>query len=156
MSDDDNVIQLPRGVRANNIGNIRKTSTVWQGETTNEYEKSFEVFKKPEDGLRALMIVLLNYHRKYHLDTVQSIINRWAPPHENDTGSYVRAVCWRVGVKADQKINLFDESILISLAKAIAIHENGRPPKTYPDAWYSSALYESAARKAFEAVGYYA
>jgi len=148
------VIKLPRGIRNNNPGNLRKSVTKWQGETENDYEKAFEVFKTPVDGLRALMIVLLNYQKKYNLDTVRSIINRWAPPHENDTGAYISRVCWGCGVKPDQKVNLFDQGMLISMAKAIVTHENGRSPKTYPEAWYKTSIYETAAGKAYDAIGW--
>lgn len=147
-----NVVQLPRGIRNNNPGNIRKTVTHWRGETISEFERSFETFDTPVNGIRATMLLLLNYYLKYQLSTVQSIINRWAPPHENDTGAYAAAVAKKLGVKTTDRINLFNRDTLITISGAIFVHENGRPPASYPPEWYAPALYEQAADLAYNAV----
>ncbi len=55
-------------------------------------ETRFCVFRSPEWGIRALVKIIQTYERKYSLDTVRGIINRWAPPVENDTGSYISQV----------------------------------------------------------------
>lgn len=140
--------KMPRGVRNNNPGNIRKTPINWQGETESDREKEFEVFERPEDGLRALMKLLLTYYAKYQLDTVHSIINRWAPPVENATDAYAFSVAKRLGVRRTDVIDVTDPRILKALAQAIVIHENGHPPKTYPDAWYPDAIYDLAVSRA--------
>ena len=137
--------RYPKGIRQNNAGNIRNTSIVWQGEITDKEE--FEVFDTPVHGLRALMKVLLSYNRKYGLNTVRAIINRWAPPIENDTGSYQEHVAKALGVGVDDVI-LLTKVNLIRLAQAITRHENGRPPKGYPFYWYEDGVYEEAASMA--------
>lgn len=119
----------PRGVRNNNPGNIDRSGTPWQGEDRSDaarrQEPRFCVFFSPEAGFRALAKVLLTYRRRYGLDTVSSIIARWAPPRENDTGAYVREVSRAVGVGTNERLAMDDAQVLFGLAKAIARHENG-------------------------------
>ncbi|MEB1611440.1 structural protein P5 [Xanthomonas arboricola] len=100
----------PRGVRNNNPGNIDRTGVAWQGEdriaAARAREARFAVFDTPEYGFRALVKTLLTYQRKHGLRTVRDIINRWAPPVENDSGAYARQVATALGVDVDQRINL--------------------------------------------------
>jgi hypothetical protein len=56
---------------------------------------------------------------------VRGIINRWAPPVENDTSAYVMQVSAALGVKPDDVINVKDRATMFGIAKAIAKHENG-------------------------------
>ena len=139
----------PKGIFSNNPGNIRSTKTEWQGEVTDSQE--FEVFESPEYGLRALMKLLISYNKKYGLDTVRSLINRWAPPSENDTGSYQEHVAKVLCLGVDDVIKL-NRSTLIKIAKAIVRHENGRPPKDTPFYWYDDATYNKAADMALEGI----
>ncbi|WP_372165356.1 structural protein P5 [Xanthomonas euvesicatoria] len=119
----------PRGVRNNNPGNIDRTGVAWQGEdrtaAARAREARFAVFDTPEYGFRALVKTLLTYQRKHDLRTVRGIINRWAPPVENDTGAYVREVAKALGVEVDQRISVEAPATAFQLAKAIAKHENG-------------------------------
>lgn len=119
----------PRGVRNNNPGNIDRSGTLWQGEDRSDAacrrESRFCVFVSPEYGFRALAKVLLTYQRKYGLRTVRQMIGRWAPPNENDTGSYVHAVAAAIGVAPDQVVDAARRTVMLPLAKAIARHENG-------------------------------
>ena len=134
----------PRGIRNNNPGNIRKSAIKWQGLRRTPFDPEFAEFTKPVYGLRALMKILLTYYRKYNLNSVQSIINRWAPPHENATDHYAGHVASRLKVKRTDPLVISDPKILIALAKAITRHENGQPPKSIPKDWYPEALYEEA------------
>ena len=63
---------------------------------------------------------------------MQEIINRWAPPVENDTGAYVSQVAKVVGVSPTEPLNLDDDLIMAKLVTAIIWHENGVQP--YPAA----------------------
>lgn len=120
-------MSLPRGIRNNNPGNIRKGEK-WQGLSEIQYDSSFCVFVSPEWGIRALCRILRNYQKKYGLNDVRSIINRFAPPIENDTDSYVYSVCKQIGVSEYDKIKLSDNKIMLNLLKAIIKHENGIQP----------------------------
>lgn len=138
---------IPRGIRNNNPGNIRKSDVLWVGKVTGE-DPDFETFDTPVRGLRALMMTLLTYYRRHGLDTVQAIINRWAPPSENDTGSYASAVAAELGVAVRDKIAVTAPTTLMALALAIVCHENGNPPTGQPEGWYEPAVYDRACRMA--------
>lgn len=122
-----------RGERNNNPGNIDRNSTKWKGMADDQSKDSrFVVFAAPVWGIRALAKVLLTYSRVYpqdtpqDIDTVREIINRWAPPVENDTGAYVNAVAREVGTSSTEPIDVTDESVMLKLVRAIIRHENGR------------------------------
>lgn len=114
-----------RGERNNNPGNIRK-GPAWQGLAEDQSRDSaFAVFSAPEYGIRALGKLLQNYQSQ-GLNTVRSIINKYAPSSENDTGAYVNAVASQVGVGANDAVDLHDTATLTSMVNAIIKHENGR------------------------------
>ena len=153
-------ILLPRGIRNNNPGNLRLSKTAWlgqkpapacakpglrSGEGRPQIDQDFIEFTTALYGLRALMKVLLTYYFKYNLDTAECIINRFAPPHENATDSYIHHVAKALGVRRAEKIDLASKPVLTALARAIVLHENGRPPKGWPSGWYASDLYDKAA-----------
>ncbi len=121
-------MRRPRGIRNNNPGNIRKSNIKWQGLAQEQTDVAFYQFTRAEYGIRALCRVLRTYQRKYGLNDVRSIINRFAPPVENDTDSYVYAVAKALGVSSNISINLEDRETMIKLLKAIIKHENGQQP----------------------------
>ena len=50
-------------------------------------------------GWRAAFILLgRTYYEKYHLNTIQKIISRWAPACENKTDAYMMYVSINVGI----------------------------------------------------------
>lgn len=116
--------KTPRGIRNNNPGNIRKSQIDWIGEIDGS-DESFETFDTMENGIRALGKLILNYDKKYGLRTIQGIIDRWAPPTENNTDAYVAAVAARVGVSASTELDLRNQHTLSKLVYAIICHENG-------------------------------
>jgi hypothetical protein len=116
---------LPRGYRNNNPLNIRKSPQEYRGEITGE-DKSFKTFSTMGYGFRAAFVIMRTYMRKYKLDTVEKIINRWAPPSENDTAGYIRFVCTHSGRKPTEVIYFTPED-LIPIVLAMAHQENGLP-----------------------------
>lgn len=121
---------MTRGERNNNPGNIdRQPGVHWVGQSADQSgDPRFVVFDEAKYGIRALAKVLLTYFKKHGLNTVRRIINRWAPPNENDSAAYVNHVAQQLGVGADAQIDLFDGDILAGLVKAIIAHENGDMP----------------------------
>ncbi|HHS9706495.1 TPA: hypothetical protein ACTW9I_000684 [Raoultella planticola] len=117
----------PRGVRNNNPGNLEASSSnPWVGQTGSDGR--FAKFETPEHGIRALGRNLISYQRQ-GIDTVSDIINRWAPPSDNnDTTAYIKAVCAQLGVTADQPIDASNPDTLQALCAAIIKHENGSQP----------------------------
>jgi hypothetical protein len=118
----------PRGIRDNNPGNIRLSSTVWQGQSAQQTDVVFVQFDTPEYGIRALSHILDSYSNKHGLHTVASIINRYAPPVENQTGAYVQAVANAAGVAPDAVISVANYKP--ALIAGIIQHENGQQPYT--------------------------
>lgn len=122
----------PRGIRNNNPGNIDyNKNNAWKGQVGIEdgvAKPRFAKFDTPQNGVRALAKLLLTYQKKYKLYTPEQILNRWAPPQENDTGAYAQQVARALGVNSNERINLDDEATLFKLVKAIIKHENGSLP----------------------------
>ncbi|HAO1322249.1 TPA: hypothetical protein IHD35_000568 [Escherichia coli] len=116
-----------RGIRNNNPGNLEfSKSNPWSGQTGDDGR--FAKFETPEHGIRALGRNLLSYQRQ-GIDTVSDIINRWAPPSDNNnTDAYIKAVCAQLGVTADQQLDASNPDTLKALCAAIIHHENGSQP----------------------------
>lgn len=140
----------PRSVRNNNPGNIEHSpNNKWVGILADEYrnaaqlaEKRFEVFESPVYGFRALAMLMQAYQDRYKCHTVRDIINRWAPPVENNTAAYVNAVAKFVGVRADDPIDVHQYDYMRPLVQAIAEHETGAGYK------WSPAMIDEGLRRA--------
>lgn len=131
-----------RGIRNNNPGNIDyNPRNAWQGQLGLEVGSAkprFARFDSPENGIRALAKLLINYRGKdgmpgvggKGIDTVLETINRWAPSNENDTSAYAKAVAQKIGVQITDVIDIRDLQVLRGIVTAIITHENGGNP--YP------------------------
>lgn len=124
-------MSLPRGIRNNNPGNIRWGSK-WQGLIPEQErtDQSFCQFVDPVYGIRAIVKVMFSYRDKYGLNTIETIINRYAPPIENNTQGYIQRVCTKLGVQLDEPIELTDK-VLYWIIKAICGVENGNEYTNY-------------------------
>lgn len=116
-----------RGIRNNNPGNLEYSKTnPWVGQTGDDGR--FAKFETPEHGIRALGRNLLSYQRQ-GIDTVSDIINRWAPPSDNNnTDAYIQAVCSQLGVTPNQPLDASNPDTLKALCASIIQHENGSQP----------------------------
>jgi hypothetical protein len=123
----------PIGLRNNNPGNIRSGN-------------GFAEYATPQAGLNALGKNLVAYQDKHGINTVSGIVNRWAPPSENNTGSYVADVSKQTGFGANQQLDLHNPAVLAPLISAITKHENGQNP-------YSPEMIQQAANAAAQGVG---
>ncbi len=117
--------ELPRGLRNNNPGNIRRNSDVFQGEVNPSRDKDFKQFKSMAYGYRAVFKILSNYHRVYKLTTIRKMISRWAPENENNTAAYVSLVSSYSGIGPDDLLN-FDREQMIRIVAGMSKVENGR------------------------------
>lgn len=117
--------ELPRGLRNNNPGNIRRNSEVFQGEVNPSRDKEFKQFKSMAHGYRAVFKILSNYYNKYRLTTIRKMISRWAPENENNTAAYVSLVSSYSGIGADDLLN-FDREQMIRIVAGMSRVENGR------------------------------
>ncbi|TRO33859.1 structural protein P5 [Pseudomonas putida] len=146
---------LPRGVRNFNPGNIDyNPRNAWNGQLGLELGVAtprFARFDSPENGIRALGKLLINYRGKDGMpgvggpgiDTVRETISRWAPGNENNTEAYIAAVTAKLGVKANDVINIKDVRTLRVFVGAIIAHECAN--YRYPDAVFNEGIRRALA-----------
>ena len=122
---------MTRGLRNNNPLNIRRVAGQrWKGQEPPSNsplkgeDREFVRFSSMEWGLRTAFCILNTYRRKYKAVCVEDIINRWAPPSENDTRKYVETVCRLTGFGGKERLV---ESQLPALVHAMAFVECGAP-----------------------------
>lgn len=116
---------LPRGLRNNNPLNIRIGNT-WLGEREHPADLEFEEFVTLAYGVRAAFIILRRYIRRYHLNTVRLIVERWAPRTENETEKYIQFVCKDTGLMPDAAIQYEDKETMCKIVDAMAFIECGK------------------------------
>lgn len=115
----------PRGIRNNNPLNIRKGNN-WQGERHPQKDKDFEEFENLEMGLRAGFIILRHYMNMHPpVNTVRTIIQRWAPASENDTERYADFVCKKAILSPDTPIKFSEKNVVCRLIWAMCWMECG-------------------------------
>lgn len=110
----------------NNPLNIRFNPTNnWQGQLTEN--KGFCVFKNKAYGFRAGYRILCTYIRN-GIDTLESIIERWAPPSENNTEKYIQFVEHETIIPRDLQLtnnSIHDYWTIIIILQAMAKMECG-------------------------------
>lgn len=118
---------MARGYRNNNPGNIRCSDVTYKGEKPST-DVSFKQFTSMAWGYRAMFILLDTYRLKYGLKTLQQLLNRYAPPSENDTTEYVNFVSSRTKIADISAVDTRDEKQMIPIVAAMARMENGSDP----------------------------
>lgn len=83
----------------------------------------FAKYTDEESGWGAARRQLSLYYTRDKLDTISGIINKWAPPSENDTKSYIAQVSKAMGIGENDKLNLSDPAIMAKLSSYMARHE---------------------------------
>ncbi|WP_272676772.1 structural protein [Providencia sp. PROV076] len=132
--------KMARGERNNNPGNIDyNPANKWQGQLPHDpiVESRFCRFQSAEYGIRAIYKLLQTYQRKYGLNSVSAIINKYAPPIENNTSGYINRAAADIGVGINDRIDTSNKTVGIALATAIVSVELGYQP-------YSEAVFEKA------------
>lgn len=96
---------MTRGQRNSNPLNIRRVAgTVWRGQAAEQDDPEFVRFRTPAWGIRAAFCILETYREKYKVVCIDDIIRRWAPPSENDTDAYIKAVCKATGYGGKERL----------------------------------------------------
>lgn len=98
----------------NNPGNIRIPGST-----------QFQVFPTQQAGLDAIGDLLTRYQDVYHLNTISSMINRYAPPIENNTAGYIQTVAAKLGVGPNDPIDMHDPKTRQAMTEAIVGVEQG-------------------------------
>jgi hypothetical protein len=125
---------LPRGLRNNNPGNLihsagGKLLPPYTGEVRPPKDSRFRTFSSMPYGYRAMFVLLKTYNNR-GVDTIEKIINTWAPPVENATSSYIANVEKQTGINRYTKLNINDQSSYKKIVAAISKVENGLPART--------------------------
>ena len=112
-----------RGMRNNNPGNLNFAG---QAGATKEGGPNgrFARFGSMDEGVAALARQLQLYAGR-GIDTVRGIIGKYAPPGENNTEAYVGSIMKRMGVGADQHLDLKNLTVLREMIGGISTVENG-------------------------------
>lgn len=140
------------GVRLNNPGNIEWGSP-WQGLVPraqsryygngNAQQMRFCEFTEAAFGIRAIAVTLTTYFDKRKandgskIDTIQEVVERWAPAFENNVKAYAnhvqKVMCEEVGVcvAATSILDFHDYETMRGLVVGIIAHEN--KGYRYPD-----------------------
>ena len=134
---------LPKGIRNNNPGNIRISSTEWQGKipVSQNHDGAFEQFVTFAYGIRAMIKNLQSYQRNRGLNTLYQIISTWAPAADNNnTSAYIQKVSLETGINPNQTLNVNDAQTMRKVVKAMAKVENGREAITDPQFNYAWSI----------------
>lgn len=78
-------------------------------------------------GYRAMFVLLHTYQIKHNRHTLREMISRWAPPSENHTENYIRAVATAAKVSPDQPLDTKSRETMIPVVSAMSAVENGEP-----------------------------
>ena len=116
---------MSRGLANCNPGNIRQSKVRYKGEVRPSRDPAFKQFESMPWGYRAIFVLLDTYRIRHGLDTIRGMISRWAPPSENRTEAYIRAVAADTGIDPDEPLDTLDPATMIPLAAAISRVENG-------------------------------
>nr|DAW55761.1 MAG TPA: virion protein [Caudoviricetes sp.] len=129
-----------RGIRNMNPGNIRLGES-WLGLRMKQTDPDFCQFTSMIYGCRALLKLLRTYVEKRGCTTIRKVVERWAPPSENDTSSYVLSVAAACRRDPDERLPVdVDPLIYLDLARAIARHECGPEAEgIWDDVWEAAA-----------------
>ncbi|MDE6046232.1 MAG: structural protein P5 [Alistipes sp.] len=128
---------MARGLTNRNPGNIRRSAVRYRGEVQPSRDPAFKQFETMAWGYRAIFVLLDTYRVRHGLRTLAEMIARWAPPTENRTDAYIRAVAERTGLPADRPLNTRDRATMIPVAAAISRVENGvdADPREVEQGW---------------------
>lgn len=110
-----------------NPTNIRYSKeNKWQGSFGDD-GTGFESFEDMASAFRATGIILQNYNSNHfnHEMTLRQMINRWAPPSENDTESYIKFMEQTTGFNDTDIIDTGDYEVLVKVIKAMTKLEIG-------------------------------
>jgi len=110
------------GQRINNPLNIRQYDQGFLGETGED--SGFVSFEDPMYGVRAADRVLTTYGTKRGINTIRGLINRFAPPSENETRNYVNYISDQLGIDPDAEVDLSDPEMRARILSPMAMMES--------------------------------
>ena len=119
---------MSRGLKNRNPGNIRISKTIYVGEVVPSQDKAFKQFEDMAHGYRAMFVLLHTYQKKYGINTIRGIINRYAPPEDNNkTENYIKMVSKESCIAPDTKCTFTFKELIFPIVCAMSKVENGIP-----------------------------
>nr|WP_306815447.1 structural protein P5 [Alistipes timonensis] len=80
-------------------------------------------------GYRAMFVLLHTYRVRHGYRTLREMISRYAPPMENHTENYIRAVAAGAQVSPDEPLDTRSGERMIPVIAAMSRVENGTPAR---------------------------
>lgn len=115
--------QQTPGERNCNPLNVKKSSIKWHGKTEGD-DPIFESFKDCYYGYRAGLICLYKHYRMGS-NTVNLLINKWAPSSENHICDYVNYVSF-LSPLAPNRVFFWSYSSVYLIMYRMCVFENGK------------------------------
>lgn len=134
---------FPRGIRNFNPGNIENGPFARSQPGYVGSDGRFAQFDTMDHGIDAQSALLHSYGNK-GLNTLNAIINRYAPSSDNNnTNAYASFVSKKMGVDPNQPLDMNDPNVRRNIAMAMGRFENGMSPVD-PRSWQASAKPQPA------------
>ena len=122
LSNGDNIERIGGTIawRNNNPGCIRYSAHAVELGATGR-ANGFAIFPDEGTGMRAIGTLLRS--EKYRDLSIGAAITKYAPPHENDTDSYIKKLCNMTGLSNNLKIRDLNDEQMTRVVNAIRIIE---------------------------------
>lgn len=122
--------KISRGERNCNPLNLVK-GIQWKGLRPEQTDSRFCQFQSMKYGWRAALMNIRSYisganGKRQPADTIEKIITRWAPPNENNTEAYIKAVSEAVSIDRRTRVKWRDRALVCAIVKAMAKQECGK------------------------------
>ncbi|HEY9059373.1 MAG TPA: hypothetical protein VIO64_02540 [Pseudobacteroides sp.] len=108
-----------RSWRNNNPGNLKYGSFASSNGAIGT-DGQFAIFPNYDTGYNAKKTLITTTYRDY---TIEAMMNKYAPPSENDTAAYIRYIVSKTGMPASTYIRDMNSSQLNSLLDAMKQYE---------------------------------
>lgn len=76
-------------------------------------------------GYRAMFVLLHTYAARHGCRSIRQMIGRYAPPSENHTENYIRAVATGASITPDQPLDTKNRETMTPIVAAMSGVENG-------------------------------
>ncbi len=123
VGNDGNIYEASGGSRAwrnNNPGNLEYGSFARDNGAIGT-DGRFAIFPDTTTGFNAMADLLST--SSYQKLTIEGVINRYAPPSENNVENYLKAIERQTGFTCSTPMNQLSKDNLLNLAKAMSRHE---------------------------------
>jgi hypothetical protein len=138
-------VQSKPGPANNNPANLKDDGSPWQGKI-GVLPNHLVQFDSLQNGLRAAALNLLNQRCLHRMDTVETIIRKYAKTRR-DPQKYINSIHTWMGTAPEQRLDLRDRDQLHSLLHAVLLEESSIGSDTDPG--YDSAMLDQAISDAY-------